>query len=120
MAPSLPLPPIPQDEDKARGSYERSMALSRVVLGAFFLCALAFLVWSVPWLHVGTSRAEYNGHVAFQTFLSVLLVVLAFASIRLRDRTRNGVVSVQSWTAVRDKLTHMRRHEYFIDRLLFE
>src|SRR6476620_3536003 len=119
MATSLPPPfhaePSPE-EAKVQSGYERSMLLSRVMLGAFFFCVGAFLLWSIPWLRIGTSRAEYNSHVLFQTLLSAVLVVLAFASIRLRDRTRNAAVSIMSWTAVRDKLTHMRRHEYFIDR----
>src|SRR5437762_7713093 len=117
-APILSLPPL--EEPEVRGSYERAILWSRALLAAFFGCTAVYLLWSIPWLHVGTSRADYNGHVVFQTLLSLLLLVLAFASIRLRDKTRNAAISIQSWTVVRDKLTHMRRHEYFIDRLLFE
>jgi GGDEF domain-containing protein len=123
--PHLDLPSATSpDSDSSMAAREKALARarfwSRLLLGAFLIVTAANLIWSIPGLRPGGTRSFYSNELGIQTLLAGGAALLAFAYIGMRDRMRGREVSLLAWTAVRDKLSHLRGHEYFFDRLSIE
>jgi len=98
----------------------RARFWSRLLLGAFLMVTAANLIWSIPGLRPGGVRSFYQDELGIQTLLAGAAAALALSYVGMRDRMRGREVSLITWTAMRDKLSHLRGHEYFFDRLAID
>lgn len=101
-------------------SYERSVFWGRLSLAAFFTVTACTIVWAVPWFPYGTDVDDYNTRVGMMVLLALSAAFFAFFAVRLRDRMRRTESTYVTLSSVHDRLTDMRRREYFYDRLLLE
>lgn len=109
------------DEVKAaERAFQRSVYVSRLMLAAFFTVAVITIVWAIPWFPYGTSVEDYNSRVAMMTLLGSSAAVFAFTAVRLRQKIRGVESRYLMLSSIRYGLGHMRRREYFYDRLLLE
>ncbi len=112
---------IPSDKVKAaEKSFHRSVFWSRLTLAAFFTVAVITLIWAIPWFPYGTSVEDYNSRVGMMVLLALAASVFAFVAVRLRDKTRHVESNYATMSTVHNRLTDLRRREYFYDRLLLE
>jgi len=92
----------------------------RLLLGAFLVVTAANLIWSIPGLRPGGARSVYHDELGVQTLLAGGAAALALLYIGMRDRMRGREVSLIAWTAMHDRLSRLRGHEYFFDRLAID
>jgi GGDEF domain-containing protein len=63
---------------------------------------------------------DYNSRVAMMMLLAGCAALFAFIAVRMRDKIRRVESTYVTMSSVHDRLTDLRRREYFYDRLLLE
>ena len=98
-------------------SYFRVARWSRVAFAAFWIVVVGFLVWAMPWFHVGMSASDYSPQVVIALLLLGLCPAVTAVAILLRSSAKQRREALVAWLSIYDKTTGLRNQDYFFERL---
>jgi GGDEF domain-containing protein len=101
-------------------SIEKSMFWSRLMLVGFYTVFLIAIIWSVPWVPFGLSEADYSTRVTAAVLILFSSWFFALVAFTLRRRARQRRESMKNAFTVHERITEMRRREFFFNRLVIE
>jgi len=98
-------------------SYFRAARWSRVAFVAFWIVVVVFVVWSMPWFHVGMSTSDYSPQVVIALILLGMCPAVTAVAVLLRSMAKQRREALVAWLSIYDKTTGLRNQDYFFERL---
>ena len=98
-------------------SYFRAARWSRVAFAAFWIVVVGFLVWAMPWFHVGMAASDYSPQVVIALLLLGLCPAVTAVAILLRSIAKQQKEALVAWLSIHDKATGLHSREHFFERL---
>ena len=101
-------------------SYFRWLRVSRLAMAAFFVMAVLFFLWTLPWLPSGLEANDYTREVALTLYLLGGVTLVGVSTMALRELTRRKRERLVAWSSVYDEATGLHNRAYLYDRLSLE
>ena len=98
-------------------SYFRAATWSRLAFIAFWILAVVFVVWAMPWFHVGMSASDYSPQVVIALILLGLCPAVTAVAVLLRSIAKQRREALVAWLSIHDEATGLRTQDYFFERL---
>ncbi len=102
---------------KTYRSYFRVARWSRIAFVVFWIVVAVFLVWAMPWFHVGMSTGDYSPQVIIAFLLLGLCPAVTAIAVLLRSIARQRKEALVAWLSIREKATGLHSREHFFERL---
>ena len=101
-------------------SYFRWLRVSRLAMAAFFVLAVLFFLWMLPWLPSGLDAKDYTREVTFTLYLLGGVTLVGVSTLALRELTRRKRERLVAWSSLYDEATGLHNRAYLYDRLSLE
>jgi GGDEF domain-containing protein len=89
-------------------------------MAAFFILAVLFFLWTLPWLPSGLDANDYTPELAFTIYLLSGVSLSGISTLALRELTRRKRESLIAWSSLYDEATGLHNRAYLYDRLSLE
>ena len=102
---------------QAYSSYFRATRWSRLAFVVFWVVAVVFVLWALPWFNLGMSASDYSPQVITALILLGMCPAVTAIAILLRDVARQRRQALIAWLSIYDSTTGLRNEDYFLERL---